>query len=284
MHQNVPARSTGRPVGVRPYLGVIAAGVLLLAGGVSYRALAAYVGGELATPIRLDPPLATLPLVIGPWLGEDVPIREAVLRIAGNDDYVSRSYRHVETGAVVGLYIGYTARPRTMLRHRPSVCYPSAGWTPLSMEDGQLPLAVPAHCRPALAERSGAGGDLTTFSPDRVPSPTAPALPSGLPVRLHAFLSPGTPEQRVMVLNYYVLNGVPTIDEHSFWGLTWRDPNRGRDATRYVAQVQVTGMVRTTPEATARTLREFAGDSASAILPLLPEGAGPARPATGGAD
>lgn len=300
---------------IRPYLGVVAAAGLLLAGGVAYRALAAYVGAELATPIRLDPPLATLPLVLGPWHGEDVPVREGVLRIAGNDDYVSRSYRHGETGEVVSLYIGYTARPRTMLRHRPSVCYPSAGWAPLTTTDEQLPIGTPTPlppreglgegesdrtfprsrlptCPPARGEGFGEGQvsvhhrgtetqsetAATESVPRNFPPPQGgvgggserPAVPTQLPVRLHGFLRPGVPEQRVVVLNYYVLNGTATIDEHSFWGLSWRDPNRGRDATRYVAQVQIAAAVRTTPDAAADLVRRFAADSAPAILPLLP--------------
>lgn len=304
---------------LRPYLGVIAAAGLLLAGGVAYRALAAYVGAELASPIRLDPPLATLPLVLGDWTGEDVPVREGVLRIAGNDDYVSRSYRHAETGAMVSLYIGYTARPRTMLRHRPSVCYPSAGWTPLTTTDEQLPIGPPTplparspsatrcgeegleegegHHGPGpspTSERPPDPGPVPTFPPPHVP-PTPPAaaplatrysllaIPAVtlLPVRLHGFLRPGVPEQRVVVLNYYVLNGAATIDEHSFWGLSWRDPNRDRDASRYVAQVQIAAAVRTTPDAAADLVRRFAADSAPAILPLLPAAAGPDAAAPG---
>ncbi len=343
---------------LRPYLGVVAAAMLLLAGGVAYRALAAYIGAELASPIRLDPPLATLPLAIGNWIGEDVPLREGVLRIAGNDDYVSRSYRHAETGAVVSLYIGYTARPRTMLRHRPSVCYPSAGWTPLAVEDDELALPIPTqtplparspratrcgeeglgegrgivHHRgtetqretaasegvprnppptqvaaddslwrgkvgggsepshvptptpfPARSPRAtrcgeeelGEGVSVPTFPPSHVPTSAQPRVPTSLPVRLHGFLRPGVPEQRVVVLNYYVLNGVPTLDEYSFWGLSWRDPNRDRDASRYVAQVQIAAAVRTTPDAAADLVRRFAADSAPAILPLLPAAAGP---------
>lgn len=284
---SVPA--TGRPGTVRPYLGVIAAAVLLLAGGVGYRVVAAYVGAEMAHPIRLDPPLSSLPLVIGAWQGEEVPLREGVVRIAGNDDYVSRVYRHAETGETVSLYIGYTARPRTMLRHRPSVCYPSAGWTPLHAEEAALPVPLPS--------REGFGEGSVATSPrssgPSVPRPLGPSapvvssppphVPTVLPVRIQSFLKPTVPEQRVVVLNYYVLNGRPTIDEHSFWGLTWRDPNRGRDATRYVAQIQVTAPAVLGSDAAQRVVERFAAEAASVVLPLLPEVSGPPGPAIGGA-
>lgn len=243
VQQNTMLATLGREGGA-PYWALLAAALLLLGGGATYRLVAERVGAELAAPLRLDPPLSTLPPDIGLWQGEEVPVREGVLRIAGNDDYVSRNYRNVRTGEIVHLYIGYTARPRTMLRHRPGVCYPSAGWTPVSVQDDVLILAAPSSGNPSAASR--------------------------LPVRLHSFLKPGVTEQRVVVLNYYVLNGNPTTDEDSFWGLSWRDPNRRRNPLRYVAQVQLAASVRTTPEAAARTLRQFAADSAPLILSLLP--------------
>jgi len=241
------------------------AAVLLLAGGTAYRLLASLIGAEMALQVRLDPPLSTLPMQIGTWAGEDVPLREGVLRIAGNDDYVSRTYRDTETGALVNLFVGYTARPRTMLRHRPSVCYPSAGWTPLTTTDERLLIGtfIPRAAREGAGQGRGAQ--------------------TALPVRLHEFLRAGIPEQRVVVLNYYVLNGATTIDEHSFWGLSWRDPNRRRDASRYVAQVQIATAVRTTPDAAADLVRRFAADSAPAILPLLPPSANPAPSRPGAA-
>jgi EpsI family protein len=116
-------------MGVRPYLGVIAAGVLLLAGGFSYRALAAYVGAALANYIRLDPPLSTLPLAIGEWEGRDIAFDPAVLRVASFDDeYVNRVYAHRARGVSVSVFVGYVGRPRTTFGHRPEVCYAAHGW------------------------------------------------------------------------------------------------------------------------------------------------------------
>jgi len=224
--------------GGRRWWGAVLAGVVLLAGGWGYRVTAAAVNAELAAPIRLDPPLSALPLAIGDWRGRDVEVPSGVQRIARNDDFVNRAYVDSQTGSGVNLYIGYTARPRTMLRHRPTVCYPSAGWS---------------HVETHAVEVAPAAGE-------RAP----------LPALVHTFSKTDMSDQRVVVLNYYVLNGHPTIDEHSFWGLTWRDPNLQRDAGRYVAQVQISSPVRLSAESAERAVRAFASASAPAVLTLLP--------------
>ncbi len=261
---------------LRPWLGPCVAGLALLLGGVGYRVTSAAVAAELAATIRLPQPLATLPLTIGVWEGEDVPIRESTQKIAMNDDFVNRRYRNRETGQAVSLYIGYTARPRTMLRHRPTVCYPSAGWSHLGTRTVELPLSPAGSTEPqggsprSVAELENAGPG-SACAPDTQRS----GARASFPALVHEFLKLGpTAESRMVVLNYYILNGVPTVDENSFWSLGWRDPNRARDATRYVAQVQVAAAVRTTPDGAAELVRRFAGDSAPAILPLLPATAG----------
>jgi EpsI family protein len=226
---------------VHRWWGCVLAGVVLLAGGWGYRRTAGAIQADVSATIRLERPLALLPLVIGPWQGHDVEIPEGVQRIVRNDDFISRSYRDAQTGEIVHLYIGYTARPRTMLRHRPTVCYPSAGWSHLSSKGVEL--AVPASGR-------------------------------ALPALVHLFLKPGTADRHTVVLNYYVLNGRVTADESSFESLSWRDPNLGRDATRYVAQVQIAVPADFAPNAAEQTARRFAAESAQAILDLLP---GPAR-------
>jgi len=232
--------------------GTLLAGALLLAGGLAYRLAAAAVAAELAAKIRLDPPLASLPHVLGPWVGEDVPLSEGVQRIAGNDDFVSRRYRHCGTGEQVHLYVAYTARPRTMLRHRPTVCYASAGWSHVGTRLAALEASAPWH--------------------------------EHWPVLLHTFLKPEATERRVVVLNYYVLNGRVTVDENSFWSWTWRDPSIARDASRYVAQVQIAVPVLVDPHSAEQTARTFASASGDAILLLLPRIGDLARAPTTGSD
>lgn len=237
-----PAAPAPRP----RWWGVVTAGVALVVAGMGYRALAAYIGGELAQKVQLPTPLASLPLEIGEWQGTDIPLSEGVQRIAGNDDFVNRLYVHRRTGQRVSLYVGYTARPRTMLRHRPTVCYPSAGYSLLGSRD---------HMAPAAGESR--------------------------PVRLHAFLKPGVRESRVLVLNFYVLNGAWTVDEDSFWSLGWRTPNLARDAARYVAQVQVSCPFTESEEAAVLDVIAFveaAGPGLLALLPGATTGGGDASP------
>ena len=218
------------------WLGVALASVTIVAGGFGYRLMASAIDSRLSQPVRLERPLRSLPLALGAWQGEDVELSEATLRIAQNDDYVNREYHHTETGEAVGLYIAYTARPRTMLRHRPTVCYPSAGWSHLQTQETTLPIA---------------GG-------------------KSLPVLIHRFLKPGMTEARTVVLNYYVLNGRLTIDEDRFWGISWRDPNLRRDASRYVAQIQITAGGFMDADGAERSVRRFAVDAAEVLLALLP--------------
>ncbi|MEW6252474.1 MAG: exosortase-associated EpsI family protein [Planctomycetota bacterium] len=273
----------------------MAALLLLLAGGALYRTTAAAVQAELSAKIRLPRPLSDLPLVLGSWEGVDVPIRESVQKIAMNDDFVHRQYRNRATGEAVSLYIAYTARPRTMLRHRPTVCYPSAGWshlgtetivlTPLPVREGSGGGSSSGPCRitrspseptapaPAADEPRGASPgssapDPCHLSPD--PSRLSPDTVS-FPTHLHTFLkADGASEARIVVLNWYVLNGRVTVDEHSFWSLRWRDPNPARDAARYVAQVQITAPLAGGPEAAAASVRSFAEQVAPAVAVLLP--------------
>ncbi len=218
--------------------GIVVTFAVILAGGLTQRGFSAWVQSELDAPIRLDPPLRSLAYEINGWIGVDVPMRESLLRIAGNDDYVNRAYSNAVTGQQANLYVGYTARPRTMLGHRPSVCYPSAGWSPTEAVERRLDL-------PGGAE---------------------------LPARVQAFFKPGLHNARVLVLNFYVLAGEPTIDEDSFWSIGWRTPNLARDSSRYVAQVQVIVPVGAGgDEAAERLAEQFAIDVAPRVLALLPK-------------
>jgi EpsI family protein len=226
---------SGRPAA---YVGVFVAALVVVAGGVLYRVSAAHFG-VTSDAFRLPQRLSTLPVEFAGWRGTDIPLSGGTLRIAGNDDYVCRSYVEESTGTDVTLYVAYTGQPRTMLRHRPAVCYPSAGWSLLSTEDRQL---------------------------------AAPGVAGGtLPVRVHRFLKVSAAGETVtFVLNYYVLNGLLTTDEYSFWGLRHRDPGVARDASRYVAQVQIIASTAGSEEATRAAVERFAAAAAGEVLGFLP--------------
>ncbi len=214
--------------------GVIVAALLLLLGGAGYRAAVAVFGSEALEKIALPTPLSALPLTLGDWQGVEVPVSEGVQRVAGNDDFLSRTYRKALTGQSVNVYVGYTARPRTMLRHRPTVCYPSAGFSHL-------------YTRNVSLDES-----------------------RGLLAMVHSFLKSDLVETRAIVLNYYVLAGAYTIDEKSFWSASWRTPNLSGDFGRYVAQVQIMAPIVTSEEAAIEAVKSFALDSAAELRRLLP--------------
>jgi EpsI family protein len=178
--------------------------------------------------VALPVPLGKFPFEIGNWIGKDVPLSESILRVAQNDDYLNRSYTEESTGASVMLYVAYTARPRTMLGHRPQVCYPGSGWVHVGTERSQI-----------------TAGSLT------------------IPCLVHRFHRPEGDRREIVVLNYYVVNGKMTNDESVFSGVGWRTPNIQGDPARYVAQVQVSSNT----EAPARKAAAEFADYVLGFLP-----------------
>lgn len=187
---------------------VLLACVVLVASGLGYRVVAAHLD-RLGKAIRLPVPLANIPMEVGPWRGEDVPMSQAVLKVAGNDDYVNRRYMNEAAGAGVNLYVAYSGDPRTMLGHRPQVCYPAAGWQ---------------HEYTTRIEITSSRGTV-------------------VPCLLHRFHMAGEAAGSVVVLNFYVLNGKVTDDEGTFSGAAWRLPNISGDIARYVTQVQISSVL-----------------------------------------
>lgn len=194
--------------------------VLLVVSGAGYRVLAGYLG-RLDTSTRLPVPLKNIPAEIGDWRGQDVELSETVLKIAGNDDYLHRFYVNSETSQWANVYVAYSANPRSMLGHRPQVCYPNAGWQHGSTD----------HI------------DITSV------------LGREVPCLLHRFYRAGSDTDGIVVLNYYVVNGKMTDEERTFSGVGWRTPNVSGDIARYVAQVQISSTLENSAMAAAR---EFA--------------------------
>ncbi len=76
--------------------------------------------------------LAGFPLTLGIWQGQNMPIPDNVLRVAGVTDYVNRVYTDSH-GDSVGFYVGYYESQRTgETIHSPKHCLPGGGWTPLN--------------------------------------------------------------------------------------------------------------------------------------------------------
>ena len=183
--------------------------VLLISCGITYRVLASRLKLVIDTPVKLPVLLSAFPKQIGSWVGKNVPIPENIQRAAGNDASLKRLYTDEVTNQWVNVYITYTARPRTMLGHRPRICYVAGGW----VHDSTLPVTV----------TSKAGR-------------TVPCL-------IHRFHRPAPSNEEIIVLNFYIVNGQLTSDDGVFSGVGWRTPNINGDPARYVTQVQVSSIL-----------------------------------------
>ena len=181
--------------------------LLLFITGVTYRHIDGALRRVVKSPVNLPVPLKEFPNHIDGWFGTDVPIPEVILRVAKNDDYVNRLYKHSMTDHQVGFYVAYSSRPRTLLGHRPKVCYPANGWIHDATEQVRV-----------------------FTNTGRV-----------IPCLIHLFHMPETHDE-IFVLNYYIVNGRITDDERVFSGLGWRTPNISGDPARYVAQVQISSV------------------------------------------
>ncbi|MEM8943808.1 MAG: exosortase-associated EpsI family protein [Planctomycetota bacterium] len=71
-----------------------------------------------------------VPLSIGDWEGEDLPVQEVIQQTAGAVNYVSRRYVHTRTGKHVTLWL-IVGHSRDITRHTPNICYPAAGFRPV---------------------------------------------------------------------------------------------------------------------------------------------------------
>jgi EpsI family protein len=177
---------------------------LIIVSGVAFHYLYAAFNTEGVTVV-LEKPLATFPKTIGDWDSNELPISDAVLKVANNDDYVSRSYYNTKTRQAVNLYIAYTKTPRAMHGHRPDICYKGNGWendftneTTITSSDGTI-----------------------------------------IPCLLHRFYKTGLNASEIYVLNYYVVNGQLTNEEKDFSGLRWQIPKDRLGKSNFVTQVQI---------------------------------------------
>ena len=197
--------------------------IMLIVSAVGYRLFASYHNIIALTPVALPVPLSEFPVIVGNWFGRDVPISDTILEVAANDDFLSRLYVNDSNNQRTNIYIAYTARPRTMLGHRPQVCYPANGWTHENTENVQV--------------ISNSGRTIKCL--------------------LHNFKK-STPEiEKIVVLNYYIVNGRLTDDDSVFSGLGWRTPNIDSNPARYVAQVQISSLLENSVRATAKDFTDL---------------------------
>jgi len=210
-----------------------AAGVLMLVSGASYRVVAARLAAPTTTT-PIDPcALERFPLQIGGWVGQDVPMDEAIARATDTDARINRRYARHGGLEAVSFYVASGVKARDLMPHRPEVCYTGAGWTLVDRHSVELPLS------------------------------DGTALPCNVLQFSRGILS----TQRVTVLNYYIVDGQYCRDVSRLRFKAWR----GSGAVRYVAQVQITtAILEILPADSAETLIcTFAVDSALPVARLF---------------
>lgn len=111
---------------------------LLLVAGVLNRWARSTRAAAAAAFVPLVEPLDSIPQQIGPYRGQDVPLRADVMQAAGVDSYVQREYVDHASGRRILLYVGYWGRENIGAGHGPEVCYPAAGWQVDSAAQEQL--------------------------------------------------------------------------------------------------------------------------------------------------
>jgi len=81
--------------------------------------------------------LASFPLTLEGWSGEDDPFEESVMKVVATDDDLHRLYR--KDSKYLWIYVGYYGTKKGgRTGHVPHHCYPAAGYRIVSIEKVQL--------------------------------------------------------------------------------------------------------------------------------------------------
>lgn len=206
---------------------VLAAVALFVTGGMSYRASATRLNGVGDSVPLPRGTLASIPLQIGEWYGEDVPLDEEIVTRTDTDDHINRVYLRRGGREGVAVFVAYGVRMRDLMPHRPEVCYPGAGW----VFDGTQQASPP---------------DVQSVK---------------IPCQIHHFRRGGFDGRSVTVLNYYIVDGERHADVAVLRALGARGPS----SARYVARVQVTSLKDFTRSAAEELVRAFAQEFAPIV-------------------
>ena len=86
--------------------------------------------------------LDNIPIKIGDWVGEDLPIDPIVRKTAGAVGAVSRVYRNSRTGDKVDLWL-IVGHGRAISAHTPNICYRASGFEMRAEENSLYPMVYP---------------------------------------------------------------------------------------------------------------------------------------------
>lgn len=225
-----------RAVGYQPIVfAMCLVSVLIITHSVVLRGLAARLAAP-ADKSAIDPNvLQTLPMQIGDWAGKELPLDDTVRMKIGAEGYVNRRYvRRSGLGpGAVSFYLSYGVKARSMMPHRPEICYISSGWALQEQHLLELPL-----------------GDGTI-------------LPCNAMEFSRGYISP----ERIVVLHHYIVDGQYCPDVSLLRSSAWR----GSRMFSYVAQIQVVASA-TEPLGSAaalETVSDFAMETAPLVVDLL---------------
>ena len=100
--------------------------------------------------------LGTLPIRLGPWTGEEVPLDPETFPDAGAEITVTRQYRN-PAGETVSLYVAAWLEYDISTPHPPELCYGGSGYRIISEDNSQLQPADQSSVavRHLLLERDG---------------------------------------------------------------------------------------------------------------------------------
>lgn len=218
----------------RPLLfAAITVGFLMLVTGFGYRVIKERLAAPVDTITLSDEALARLPMELGDWTGWEVPLTEEIVEATDTDAHVSRRYSRSNGLDSVWFYIAYGVRARDLMPHRPEVCYTSAGWTLID------------HNTTDLALENGAE----------------------LPCNIMQFSRGTLNKERVIVLDYYIVDGQYSHDVSLLRSKAWR----GSGTVGYVAQVQIVASITPNKDlnSAGESVYDFASLSASSVLRLF---------------
>jgi len=89
----------------------------------------------------------TIPYKVGSWLGRDVAVAPAAVKLLQPNAIIQRQYDDQTSGAVLQLLVVHCGNTLDMQGHYPPVCYPAHGWRQVSSETLSVPVegvALPA--------------------------------------------------------------------------------------------------------------------------------------------
>ncbi|MFV1968179.1 MAG: exosortase-associated EpsI family protein [Pirellulaceae bacterium] len=73
----------------------------------------------------------SLPIRIGDWVGTDLDVPPAAIKMLQPNVLVYRQYHQLETGQIASLLLVQCKDARDLAGHFPPVCYPAHGWEPV---------------------------------------------------------------------------------------------------------------------------------------------------------